>query len=67
MRKQGESYPVWVDQEERRGKAAAMRGRPQPVSGRYQRFIEREQGQQRLFPEAPSDADKASLKFEKEA
>jgi hypothetical protein len=51
MRKQGKGYPVWVDQEERRGKAAAMRGRPQPVSGRYQRFIEQAQGQQRLFLE----------------
>jgi hypothetical protein len=54
-RKRGEG-PAWVDQEERRGKDAATRGHPRPVSGRYQRFIEREQGQQRLFPEeTPSD------------
>jgi hypothetical protein len=26
-----------------------MRGRPQPASQRYREFIEREQGQQRLF------------------
>ena len=46
-RRQGES-PVWVDEEERRGKAAAMRGHPQPVSGRYQLFAEKMMGQQRL-------------------
>jgi hypothetical protein len=39
-----------------------------PVSGRYQRFIEREQGQQRLFPDdAADDADEASFQFDREA
>jgi hypothetical protein len=40
--------PRWVDDEERRAKSAALRGRPQPASADYQRFIEDKQGQQRL-------------------
>jgi hypothetical protein len=41
--------PVWVDTEERVARNAALRGRPQPASERYRKFIEREQGQQRLL------------------
>jgi hypothetical protein len=40
--------PTWVDDEERRSRNAALRGRPQPASERYQRFIESNQGQRRL-------------------
>jgi hypothetical protein len=62
-RRPGESW-AWIDQEEQR--------HSQPVSGRYQRFIELEQGQQRqslgdakLFPE--DAADEASFQFDREA
>jgi hypothetical protein len=40
--------PTWIDDEERRARNAALRGRPQPASERYQRFIESNQGQLRL-------------------
>jgi Holliday junction resolvase RusA-like endonuclease len=45
--------PSWVDEEEGTAKAARLAGEPIPASPKYQQFIEREQGQQRLFAAAP--------------
>jgi hypothetical protein len=50
--------PIWVDAEERVARNAAMRGKPQPVSWRYQKFIEDRQGQLRLFADDPAKARK---------
>jgi hypothetical protein len=40
--------PAWVDAEEKAARLNALQGCPTPATPRYQKFIEKAQGQQRL-------------------
>jgi hypothetical protein len=50
--RQPNSAPEWFKEEERIGIEAALRGKPKSASKRFREFIEKRQGQQRLFDEA---------------